>query len=568
MKLESYDSAPIIAAASAMSQSQFHLDSSSVIKTAPPGRQHDFSPKNEPIDLAPLTQPSLQDLSKMQPIEQYYSMPTYSRVYSDYAAIGLTHPAAQTSIITAPSTAAPLYYPTVFQGAAPQEWNRPMENYSYQRASALQYPQEVPQERVYKSVEMPSPVDSGIGADLSLIATSKDDFYSNSEVIHGIAERPERALSHRDSPIVIPKLENSLGFQYVLDAPISTSVRKEDDRMTYVNKGQFYTVSLDYIPDLCKPLKSATVKSQLMIVFREDKTYEEEIKTWQFWHSRQHSVKQRILEIDSKNSSGMIGQIEEIAHNAVQFYWNPTEQSSVKISIAVQCLSTDFSNQKGVKGLPLHIQIDTYDENDNNEVPFHRGYCQIKVFCDKGAERKLRDEDKRAQKRKLAGRKKSEGEYHEPCERSEFYHMSDLTKRAALFIGPDEYDSRFLDSSLAFDPLSELEPVAKRPRTSERVMLYVRKREEQIYTPLHIVPPSLSGLIQAVGEKFGVESEKVSGLFKQCIKGVTVKLDDDMLKHYCNEDTFIIEIEQASDDPSCCTVTLVEIPPSHFNQTS
>lgn len=204
MKLESYDSAPIIA--STMSQSQFHLDSSSVIKTAPPGRQHDFSPKNEPIDLAPLTQPSLQDLSKMQPIEQYYSMPTYSRVYSDYAAIGLTHPAAQTSIITAPSTAAPLYYPTVFQGAAPQEWNRPMENYSYQRASALQYPQEVPQERVYKSVEMPSPVDSGIGADLSLIATSKDDFYNNSEVIHGIAERPERALSHRDSPIVIPKL--------------------------------------------------------------------------------------------------------------------------------------------------------------------------------------------------------------------------------------------------------------------------------------------------------------------------------------------------------------------------
>ena len=54
--------------------------------------------------------------------------------------------------------------------------------------------------------------------------------------------------------------ENSLGFQYVLEAPISTSVRKEDDRMTYVNKGQFYTISLDYIPDLCKPLKSPTVK--------------------------------------------------------------------------------------------------------------------------------------------------------------------------------------------------------------------------------------------------------------------------------------------------------------------
>ncbi|KHJ76058.1 CP2 transcription factor [Oesophagostomum dentatum] len=69
-----------------------------------------------------------------------------------------------------------------------------------------------------------------------------------------------------------------------------------------------------------------------MIVFREDKTYEEEIKTWQFWHSRQHSAKQRILEVDSKNSSGMIGQIEEIAHNAVQFYWNPSE-NGVKVGV-------------------------------------------------------------------------------------------------------------------------------------------------------------------------------------------------------------------------------------------
>lgn len=49
-----------------------------------------------------------------------------------------------------------------------------------------------------------------------------------------------------------------------------------------------------------------------MVVFREDKSYEEEIKTWQFWHARQHSVKQRILEVDAKNSSGVIGQIEEV----------------------------------------------------------------------------------------------------------------------------------------------------------------------------------------------------------------------------------------------------------------
>lgn len=49
----------------------------------------------------------------------------------------------------------------------------------------------------------------------------------------------------------------------------------------------------------------------------------------------------------------------------------------------MQCLSTDFSNQKGVKGLPLHLQIDTFDDIREGAIPINRGYCQVKVFCDK-----------------------------------------------------------------------------------------------------------------------------------------------------------------------------------------
>lgn len=33
-----------------------------------------------------------------------------------------------------------------------------------------------------------------------------------------------------------------------------------------------------------------------MLMFREEKSPEDEIKAWQFWHARQHSVKQRILD--------------------------------------------------------------------------------------------------------------------------------------------------------------------------------------------------------------------------------------------------------------------------------
>lgn len=34
------------------------------------------------------------------------------------------------------------------------------------------------------------------------------------------------------------------------------------------------------------------------------------------------------------------------------------------------------------QGLPLHVQIDTFEDPRDTAV-FHRGYCQIKVFCDK-----------------------------------------------------------------------------------------------------------------------------------------------------------------------------------------
>ena len=80
------------------------------------------------------------------------------------------------------------------------------------------------------------------------------------------------------------------------------------------------------------PLKSTTVKSIIMVVFREGKTTEDENKCWNFWHTRQHSVKQRILDADTKNSVGLSGPIEEISHNALAVYWTPYE-SGAKVSV-------------------------------------------------------------------------------------------------------------------------------------------------------------------------------------------------------------------------------------------
>lgn len=34
-----------------------------------------------------------------------------------------------------------------------------------------------------------------------------------------------------------------------------------------------------------------------MVVFSEDKNRDEQLKYWKYWHSRQHTAKQRVLDI-------------------------------------------------------------------------------------------------------------------------------------------------------------------------------------------------------------------------------------------------------------------------------
>ncbi|XP_063982125.1 uncharacterized protein Grh isoform X1 [Diachasmimorpha longicaudata] len=490
--------------------------------------------------------------------------------------------------------------------------------------------------------------------------------------------------------IQIPKIYSAYGFKYHLESPISTSQRREDDRITYINKGQFYGITLDYVPDPDKPLLKAgqTVKSVVMLMFREEKSPEDEIKAWQFWHGRQHSVKQRILDADTKNSVGLVGCIEEVAHNAIAVYWNPLE-SSAKINVAVQCLSTDFSSQKGVKGLPLHIQVDTYEEppsphSHGYTPPSHRGYCQIKVFCDKGAERKTRDEERRAAKRKMTatGRKKLDELYHSVTERSEFYTMADLHKPPVLFSPPAEHSiDKFSTMELSgfygggngggdtdtsslsngegggiktgasspypgcgrpslpalkfhnhFPPdnlttlhdkkdsllmqVQELQgtvlqSVPQGPLTTgtlvsgvgnrlhlqhqqptnhlrtsdgeDRVMLYVRQESEDVYTPLHVAPPTVQGLLNAIESKYKIASSSINNLYRKNTKGITAKIDDDMVRYYVDEDLFLLEVSHSPhqehdrnpsnpgspgdpDDPNESTpigydVTLIELPP-------
>lgn len=39
-----------------------------------------------------------------------------------------------------------------------------------------------------------------------------------------------------------------------------------------------------------------------MVVFAEDKTREDQLRHWKYWHSRQHTAKQRCIDIGKEHS--------------------------------------------------------------------------------------------------------------------------------------------------------------------------------------------------------------------------------------------------------------------------
>ncbi|XP_051948846.1 grainyhead-like protein 2 homolog isoform X1 [Xyrauchen texanus] len=370
-------------------------------------------------------------------------------------------------------------------------------------------------------------------------------------------------------------------FQYTLEATRSLRQKQGEGPMTYLNKGQFYAITLNETSAnkrLRHPISK--VRSVIMVVFSEDKNRDEQLKYWKYWHSRQHTAKQRVLDIaDYKESFNTIGNIEEIAYNAVSFTWDVNEEA--KIFITVNCLSTDFSSQKGVKGLPLMIQIDTYSYNNRSNKPLHRAYCQIKVFCDKGAERKIRDEERKQNRKKTKGKEGGVGAVSLPkkCDAT-FKTMTDLDAQPVLFI-PDVHFGNLQRAGQVFAfNTEEIERegsvlVKRMFRSSEedfcppphkqmredtqkrgQFLLYVRKESDEVFDALMLRMPTLRGLMDAISEKYGVPIEKMAKIYKKSKKGILVNMDDNIIEHYSNEDTFILSIENFAD---AYKITLMEI---------
>lgn len=449
--------------------------------------------------------------------------------------------------------------------------------------------------------------------DLSIAGYLKDEERStpdstNEDAVGG--EMYQRSSSSGDDAFHYSLPVDS--FQYNLEASMSLRPRQGEGPMAYLNRGQFYALTLSktgFKSSLCQSRgkvsggmlchgpdgnpsskeqcatrgsqlqQDSIVQSVIMVVFGEDKCRDEQLKNWKYWHSRQHTAKQRVLDIaDYKESFSTIGNVEEIAYNAVSFTWDVSDEA--KVFISVNCLSTDFSSQKGVKGMPLIIQIDTYSYNSCSSRPIHRAFAQIKVFCDKGAERKLRDEDKKQLRKRMKGKNGSSGQTS-PIKRAEstlFKSLQDLDSQPVLFI-PGAYFGNLQRAGQVFafsteevdrdggvlmkrvsrvgeEDVCPPQPKKSKVELERKVLLYVRKEGDEVFDALMLRTPTLKALMEAISDKYAFPVDKMTKVYQKSKKGVLVNMDDNIVQHYSNEDTFILAIESSADS---LHVTLSEI---------
>ncbi|XP_062863898.1 grainyhead-like protein 3 homolog [Trichomycterus rosablanca] len=371
-------------------------------------------------------------------------------------------------------------------------------------------------------------------------------------------------------------------FQFILGAPQAFQTKTTELPMVYLNKGQFYPITLQGV-EKSAGIPCSKVKTVIMAVFDNEKSPEMQLKYWNHWHARQPTAKQRVIDIaDYKEVFSGISNVDEVAFNALSFIWNTNEEA--KVHIGINSLSTDFSSQKGVKGVPLHLQIDTYDFSSGTNRLIHRAACQVKIFCDKGAERKMRDEERKRSKRRTKNSADStnNGSAKQTLISSSIGKdctflkvLEDHVTQPVLFIPETHYSTiqrlipptssddgeRSSLKRVGFFPDSAEQsgsPPSKQARKDEqRVLLYVRQESEEVFDALMLSSPTLKGLRQAISEKYGLLEDAIGKIFKKCKRGIFINMDDNIIEHYSNHSAFLIEISK--DMVNQFQITLMEL---------
>jgi hypothetical protein len=180
--------------------------------------------------------------------------------------------------------------------------------------------------------------------------------------------------------------------------------------VTYLNKGQAYTISLVDTAPIQTSTAPAKYRTFIRISFEDEQQRQRPAACWQLWKegrgtNEAHQRGGRLQAVEYVDPSQVGGgevqgrpkvELEHASFDCFAVTWTPVHNTAPECSIAVRFnfLSTDFSHSKGVKGIPVRLCAKTELLPSTPQSPKERSnaelcYCKVKLFRDHGAERKL-----------------------------------------------------------------------------------------------------------------------------------------------------------------------------------
>ncbi|KAG9204699.1 hypothetical protein G6514_000483 [Epicoccum nigrum] len=214
------------------------------------------------------------------------------------------------------------------------------------------------------------------------------------------------------SRAVAPAGQPSQNFRYhvTLNAPTAMVKQHDEVPVTYLNKGQAYSISLvDTNPSQAPP-STLKYRTYIRISFEDEQQRQRPASCWQLWKegrgtNEAHQRGGRLQAVEFVDPSQVGGgevqgrpkiELEKSSFDGFAVMWTPAPNAAPECSLAVRFnfLSTDFSHSKGVKGIPVRLcaKTELVSETTGSPSEAHAAelcYCKVKLFRDHGAERKL-----------------------------------------------------------------------------------------------------------------------------------------------------------------------------------